>query len=109
MQFFTLGSLIVELSETYNLHIGTTQNDHPTYAKHVLGGICAFFGLFGYWVRICRDGYTTNLLMQFSTLGSSKMKVSATFSFDIATTRKDHLAYVKHALRGICVFFTLLG
>ena len=30
--------------------IVTTQNDHPSYAKHVLGRIYVFFTLFGYQV-----------------------------------------------------------
>ena len=31
-----------------------------------------------------------NLLMQFFTLGSSKIKVSETYFFDIVTTQYDH-------------------
>ena len=30
--------------------IVTTHNDHPSCVKHVLGRICVFFTLFGYWV-----------------------------------------------------------
>ena len=51
MQLFTLGSSKIVDSETYFLYIATTQNDHPTYVKHVLGSIYVLFTLFGYWVR----------------------------------------------------------
>ena len=51
MQFFTLGSSKIEVFKTYFVDIVTTQNDHPTYVKHVLGRICLFFTLFVYWVR----------------------------------------------------------
>ena len=47
MQFFTLDSSKIEVSETYFFDIVTTQNDHPSYVKHVLGRICVFFTLFG--------------------------------------------------------------
>ena len=48
MQLFTLGSSKMEVFETYFFDIVTTQNDHPRYAKHVLGRIYVFFTLFGY-------------------------------------------------------------
>ena len=48
MQFFTLGSLKIEVFETCFFDIVTTQSDHPRYVKHVLGCICVFFILFGY-------------------------------------------------------------
>ena len=60
MQLFTLGSSKIVDSETYFSYIVTTQNDHPTYVKHVLGSIYVLFTLFGYWVRggggLLRDG-----------------------------------------------------
>ena len=63
MQLFTLGSSKIVDSETYFSYIATTQNDHPTYVKHVLGSIYVLFTLFGYWVRggggLPRDWYTT--------------------------------------------------
>ena len=37
--------------------IVTTQNDHPTYVRHVLGRIYVFFTSFGYWVRAGGGGY----------------------------------------------------
>ena len=51
MQFFTMGSLKIEVSETYFFDIVTTQYDHPRYVKHVLDCIYVFFTLFGEWVR----------------------------------------------------------
>ena len=50
-----------------------------------------------------------NLLMQFFTLGSSKIEVFETDFFDIVTTQYDHPRYVKHGLGRIYVFFTLFG
>ena len=44
------------------LIILTTQYDHPSYLKHILGRIYMFFTLFGYWVGgggLPRDWYTT--------------------------------------------------
>ena len=54
-------------------------------------------------------GLVHNLLMQFSTAGSSKIEVFKTFFFDILTTQYDHPRYVKHVLGRIYVFFTLFG
>ena len=48
MQFFTLGSSEMEVFETCFFDIVTERNDHPSYAKHVLGRIYVFFTLFGY-------------------------------------------------------------
>ena len=48
MQFFTLGSSKIEVFETYFFDTMTTQNDHPSYGKHVLGRIYVFFTRFGY-------------------------------------------------------------
>ena len=48
-----------------------------------------------------------NLLMQFFTLGTSED--SETYFFDIVTPQYDHPSYVKHVLRHVHVFFTLLG
>ena len=47
MQFFTPDSSKIEVFETFFFDIVTTQNDHPSYAKHVLGRIYVFFTLFG--------------------------------------------------------------
>ena len=48
LQFFNLGSSKIEVFETCFFDIVTTQNDHPSYVKHVLGCICVFFILCGY-------------------------------------------------------------
>ena len=50
MQFFTLGSSKIVVFETYVFDTMITQNDHPSYVKHVLGLIYVLFTLFGYWV-----------------------------------------------------------
>ena len=90
MQFFTLGSSKIEVFETYSYDIVTTQYDHPSYVKHVLSRIYMFFTQFGYWSHGggggSRKGLEHNLLMQFFTLGSSKIEVFETCSYDIVTT-----------------------
>ena len=54
-------------------------------------------------------GLGHNLLMQFSSLGSSKMEISKTDFFDILTIQNDQISYVKHVLAPLYVFFTLFG
>ena len=54
-------------------------------------------------------GQGHNLLMQFSTLGSSKMEISETDFFDTLTIQSDQISYVKPVLAPLYVFFTLLG
>ena len=55
------------------------------------------------------NGLVHNLLMQFFTLGSSKIEVLETCFFDVVTTQYDHPSYVKHVLGRIYMFFTLFG
>ena len=55
------------------------------------------------------NGPVHNLLMQFFTVGSSKIEFFETYFFDIATTHYDHPRYVKHVLGRIYVFFILFG
>ena len=43
MQFFTPGSSKMEVFETYFFDVVTTQNDHPSYVKPVLGRMYMFF------------------------------------------------------------------
>ena len=50
MQFFTLDSSKIEVFKACFFDIGTTQYDHPSCLKHVLGRIYMFFTLFGYWI-----------------------------------------------------------
>ena len=55
------------------------------------------------------NGPALNLLIQFFTLGSSKIEVFETYFFDNVTTQYDHPRYVKHVLGRLYVFFTLFG
>ena len=48
MQFFTPGSSEIKVFETCFFDIVTTQNDHPSYIKHVLGRIYVCFMRFGF-------------------------------------------------------------
>ena len=78
MQFFTPDSSKMEVFETYIFDIVTTQNDHPSYVKHVLGRIYVLFTLFGYQVGgggLRRDGCTT-CLCSFSPRTAEKSKFS---------------------------------
>ena len=52
------------------------------------------------------NGPVHNLLMQFFTLGSSKVTVFEIYFLDIVITKSDHPRYVKHVLGRIYVFFT---
>ena len=47
--------------------------------------------------------------MQFFTLGSSKIEVFETCFYDIVITQNDHPRYVKHVLGRIYVYFILFG
>ena len=82
MQFSGLSSSNMKISETDFFHILTIQNDQISYVKHVLAPLHVFFTQFG-----CVGGGggvprgAHNLLMQFSSLGSSKMKISETDFF----------------------------
>ena len=71
-----------------------------------------FFTLFGYWPHGGGGSpkrLVHNLLMQFSTLGSSKIEVFEICFNDIVATQNDHPRYVKHVLGRIYMFFTLFG
>ena len=67
----------------------TTQDDHPTFVKHVLGCIYVFFTLFGYWVWGGGGGALqwtgTQPAIAVFTRGISKIEVSETYFFDIVT------------------------
>ena len=84
MQFFTPDSSKIEVFGTYFFDIVTTQNDHPSYGKHVLGRIYVFFhpiwvsGRGGGGGGGAPKGRVHNLLMQFFTPDSSKMEVFET-------------------------------
>ena len=52
-------------------------------------------------------GWVHNLLLQFFTLGSSKIEIFQAYFFDTTITYNDHPSYVKHVLGRVYVFFTL--
>ena len=97
VQFFTLGSSKIEVFETFFFDVVTTQNDHPSYVKHVPGGggvprDWAAFTWFSPYLGIrsgggggSPKGLVHNLLMQFFTPGSSKIEVFETCFFDVVT------------------------
>ena len=70
-----------------------------------------FFTLFGFFCGAggVPRGRGHNLLMQFSSLGSSNMEISETECFYMATIHNDQISYVKHVLDPIHVLFTLIG
>ena len=78
MQFFNPDSSKMEVFETYFFDIVTTQNDHPSYGKHVLGRIYVFFTLFGYQVGGGGGGLPsdecTTCLCSFSPRTAQKWK-----------------------------------
>ena len=90
MQFFTVGRSKIEVFETCFYDIVTIQYDHPSCVKHVLGRIYIFFTLLGYWAHggggVSPKGWVHNLLVQFFTLGCSKIKVLETYFYDIVIT-----------------------
>ena len=89
MHFFTPDSSKIEVFETYFFNIVTIPYDHPRYVKHVLGRIYLFFTLLWYYLRGgggSPKGLVHNLLMQFFTLGCSKIEVSETYVFDTVIT-----------------------
>ena len=89
--------------------IVTTYNDEICYVKHVLAPFYVLFTLFGCWGGGLPRGLGHNLLMQFSSLGSSKMEFSETDFFDTLTIRNDQISYAKYVLAPLYVFFTLFG
>ena len=78
MQFSSLSSSKMEISETEFLDTLTIQNDQISYVKHVLAPLYVFFTLFGCWGGGgggLPRGLGHNLLMQFSSFGSSRLVV----------------------------------
>ena len=55
------------------------------------------------------NGPVHNLLMQFFTMGSSKIEVFELCFYDIVITQNDHPRYVKHVLGRVYMFFILFG
>ena len=110
----------------------TIQNDQISYVKHVSDPIHVLFTLFGcvdvliflYILTIHNDqtsyvkpyscvfhpkGLGHNLLMQFSTLGSSKMEIFKTVFFYVLAIHHDEISYEKHVLDPLYIFCTLFG
>ena len=48
MPSFSLDSPKIEVFETGSSGLIITQNDHPSYVKHVLGRLYVFFTILGY-------------------------------------------------------------
>ena len=71
----------MEISETDFFDTLTIQNDQISYVKHVLAPLYVFFTPFGCVGGWLPRGLGHNLLMQFSSLGGSKMEVSKTDFF----------------------------
>ena len=65
----------MEFSETYFFDTLTIQNDQISYVKHVLAPLFGGFTLFGCWGGGLPRVLGHNLLMQFCSLGSSRMVV----------------------------------
>ena len=94
--------------EKFPFDIVTTHNHEICYVKHVLAPLYVVFTLFGCWGGVPR-GPGHNLLMQFSSLGNSKMEISKPVFCYILTIQNDQISYVKHVLAPLYVFFTLFG
>ena len=69
----------MEISETDLFDTLTIQNDQISYVKHVLAPLYVFFTLFGCLGGGLPRGPGHNLLMHFSSFGSSKMEISETW------------------------------
>ena len=88
MQLLTPDSSKIEVFETCFFDIVTTRNDHPSYAKHVLGRIYVFFTLFGYHVGGGGVSQGTGAQPAYAVFhpDSSKMEVFETCFCDIVIT-----------------------
>ena len=91
-------------------YIVTTHIDEICYVKHVLAPLCVFF-FHPIWVLGGGGGGLLrgpghNLLLQFSSLSTSKMEFSKTDFFYIVTIQNDQISYVKHVLAPLHVFFS---
>ena len=107
MQFSNLSSSKMEITGTDCFCVLTICNDQVSYLKHVLDPFHVLFTLFR-----CLDGGKGpghNVLMQFSTLGSSKMEIFKTDLFDVLTIHNDQISHVNPALGPLYVFFTIFG
>ena len=107
MQFSSLGSSKMEISETDFSDTLTIQNDQIScVAQFLVPPFCVFHPI---WV-LGGGSRGHNQLMQFSNLGSSKKKdISETDFSDTLTIQNNQMSYVKHTLAPLYVFFTLFG
>ena len=106
MIYCLVGACITETNVPYAYYsallfffdVVTTQNDHPRYVKHVLGGIYVFSPYLGIECRWGRGpkGLIHNLPMQLFTLGCSKSEI---YLFDIVITQNE-LGYVLNGRDG---------
>ena len=87
-QFSTLYSSKMENFFKIFFDVLTIHNDEISYVKHDLDPFCVFFTPFGCFGGGVQRGLGHNLLMQFSSLGSSKM----------LTIQNDQISHVKHIL-----------
>ena len=73
--------------------------------------MCVFtlFGCLEGGAEVVPKGQGHNLLVQFSTVCSSKMEMSQTDCFDILAIQNDQIPDVKHVLHSLYVVFTLFG
>ena len=78
-QFSTLYSSKWKIFAEHFFDIVTTYNDEICYVKHVLAPLYVFFTLFGFffWGGGLPRVLGHNLLMQFSSRGSSKMEITS--------------------------------
>ena len=112
IQFFTLDSFKMEVFKTCFFDIVTTQYDHPSYLKHVLGRIYMVFTLFGIGLGGGGGGSQGNGTQPAYAVfhhGQLQNGSFQNFFFDIVTTHYDHPSYLKHILGRIYMFFTLFG
>ena len=71
-----------KFSETDFFDTLTIQNDQISFVKHVLDLVHVFFTLFGCGGGGTKGSRAHSLLMQFSSLGNSKIEISETDFFD---------------------------
>ena len=85
-------------------YILTIQKHQISHVKDVLAPLYVVFTLFGCWgwvgggVGGFPSGLGHNLLMHFSSLGSSNMEIRETGFFDTMTIQNDQISHVKHVL-----------
>ena len=100
----------IEFPKLIFVYILTIQNDQHPMQSMFSPLLCVFRTIWVLGGGVPR-GLGHNLLMQFSSLGSSKMEISETDVFDTLTIQNDHISYVQYVLAPppfFCVFHTIL-